>query len=86
MLDKVAGIGLAVALNVGPAWIRRVGPPVIAFGKEIVAAAGAARTRGGGDGARRLGEIAPRGVDDACAFDGREIKGAGLQAAPETSK
>jgi hypothetical protein len=54
---EVGGVGEAVAADVGAGWIFGIGPPVVAFGVEVVRASGAALASGGGYGDGFKGEI-----------------------------
>jgi len=56
MADEVIRIGLTVAANVWGVRIGRIGPPVIPFGKEVMAPAGAARVARRRDGDRLFAE------------------------------
>jgi hypothetical protein len=74
MLHEIIGIGHAVALDVGAVGVGGVGPPVVALGKKVVGAAGAAGRTGRGHGDGLFGEVAIRGLQDAGALDGDEVE------------
>ena len=74
VLDEIVGVAHAVALDVRPAGILGVGPPIVAFGKEIVRPSGAARRAGGGDGDRLGGKIFAGGLEDPRTLDGGEVE------------
>src|ERR1035438_10868468 len=73
-LHEVIRIGHAVALDVPPLRIRRVGPPVIAFAKEIVLAPRAPRTACLSHGNRRCAEIPIGGLQHARPLDAGYIE------------
>ena len=80
VLDKIIRIAHAVALDVRAAGVLWIGPPVVAFGEEIVPAAGAARGYRGGNGHRLFGEAAVRAFQHAGAFDEGEVEPFGAAA------
>lgn len=62
---EVLGIGEAVATDVRAVGVFGVGPPVVTLGVEVVRAAWAARTSGGGYGDGLFGEIVAGCAEDA---------------------
>ena len=68
VFDEVVGIGFAVAPDVRTARVLRVRPPVVAFGEEVVQAAGAARGARAGDGLRRALQVPVGGGENAAAL------------------
>ena len=71
---KFAGVRHPVALEVRPVRVLRIGPPVVAFGEEVVRAARAARRLRGG---HRHGGFAEEGVgerEDTRPLEGGEVE------------
>ena len=80
MLHEVVRIAHAVALDVRAVRILRIGPPVVAFGEEIVLAAGAPRTAGSGHRDRRFVEVLVGGLQHAGPLDGGEVELSAVRA------
>jgi hypothetical protein len=57
MCSEVVGIGHPVALDIRPAGMFWIGPPVVSLGKVVVLAAGATLSRIRGDGNGTLVKI-----------------------------
>ena len=73
--DEIIGVGQAVALNVRRVGVFRVGPPIVAFGREIMEPAGTAGISRGNDGLGHDGEGDDGRLFEPGAFVGSEIKG-----------
>src|SRR5215471_10530043 len=86
MRDEIVGVRHAILLNVRAVRIFRVGPPIIAFGEEVVSAASAAVGGGGGNGDRFFMQIFRRFGHDAGAFDFEEIESRFVGGGGEESK
>ena len=67
--DEVVRVRHPVLLDVRPVGVRRVRPPVVALGEEIVLPAGAVRAAGGGDGDRLFLQVAVGGLEHALAVE-----------------
>src|SRR4051812_21926597 len=80
MRDKIFRVGHAILLDVWPVGILRVGPPVIALGKEVVLSAGAPGAIRGGDGYGFLVQIFCRLCQDTRTLDLEEIELGAIRA------
>lgn len=81
VVSEVAGVRHPVALDVRAVGVLRVGPPVVALGKEIVDAAGAARAVRRRHGDRLFGKVLLGRLQHPLAIEGRHIEG-GLARGP----
>src|SRR5436305_873378 len=71
VLDEVVRVRLSVALDVRPAGVLRIGPPVVALRKKVVRAARAARTVRGRYRGGLLGQVLIRRLQHARAVERR---------------
>ena len=72
--EKIRGIRFTIAADVGAVGVRRVRPPIVALGGEIMRATGAAGIGDGGDGDRLGAERCFRERDDARKLLGGEAE------------
>jgi hypothetical protein len=78
VLDEVAGVRHAVALDVGAVRVLRVGPPVIAFREKIVHATGTSWGSGCCDRDWFFFQILIRGLENPRSIESGDIEGRAL--------
>ncbi len=82
MGHEVAGVALAVTLDVGTVGVLRVRPPVVTLGEVVVLAAAAPRAAGGGHRHRCFAEIPLCRAQNALAIDRLDVECLRSQSPP----